>query len=104
MRIKALHTFSVLIWDLPDLGLRPAGFPQFAIGNALRFPHLSVLQLAHSLCSLGSQRSPFTGRRAFRPPRLYSDRPYRALIMYVRNDKSKHYLKHSPNISSDYYI
>ena len=35
MRTNALHTFCVLIGELPNLGLRPSGFPQFAIGQTI---------------------------------------------------------------------
>ena len=40
-------------------------FP-FAIFNPLRFSHLSVLQLAHWICSRCPQFAPFTGRCSFR--------------------------------------
>gem|GEM_PF-3921214 len=43
----------------------PRGF-QFAISNPLRFSHLSVLQLAHLICSQSPQFAPFTGRCSFR--------------------------------------
>ena len=57
----------------------PRGF-QFAISNALRFPRLSVLQLAHLICSQSPQFAPFTGRCSFRRLGTHN---FILLILYV---------------------